>query len=117
MLSLSDRLPFNDRSAAVRLLVLTFLFATVSAAILIAWTYLSRLADGTIHTAGISPLYWEIPNAAMWVLLFPFLYYVVRRNPVHPGISTPSFLAIHCFFALLFAAIHLECNLLISGLL
>jgi hypothetical protein len=101
----------------LRSLLLICSFVTLSASILIAWTYLSRVADGRPPSDGISPLHWEIPNAAIWILLFPFIYYVVRRNALRPNTRIPVFVTTHVFFAFFFAAIHLVINILFSSML
>ena len=107
----------SERKVPLQLLVLICSSAALSASMLIGWTYLSRVADGRPPTDGLSPLYWEIPNAGIWILLFPFIYYIVRRNPLKHGITVFAVVSIQGSFALLFAAIHLVCNNLFSGML
>src|SRR5687768_10964548 len=117
MASFVPKAASSERKVLLRSLLLVCSVATFSATFLITWTYLLRVADGRSPSDGMSPLYWEIPTAGIWILLFPFIYYVVRRNPLRPGIKVFAFVSIHGCFAVLFAAIHLVCNILFSSLL
>ncbi len=106
-----------DRRNSFRSFLLVCSVATASAILLIGWTYVVRIARGRAPTEGLSPVYWELAGAYLWILLFPLIYYVVRRNPLGTSTSTLSLFAIHAGFALLFSAFHMVFNILLSGFL
>ena len=131
-----------DRRTSVRSFLLVCSVATFSAILLIAWTYVVRIARGRAPTDGLSPVYWELSGASLWILLFPLIYYIVCRNPlVHHGVTEAtevnresfflrdlrgsvvrksgikSLVAIHIGFALLFSAFHMVFNILLAGFL
>jgi LytS/YehU family sensor histidine kinase len=115
MISVLSDLRSPKYSISLRTLLLIGSATTLSALLMIAWTFLNRIANGRAPFDGISPFYWEMPNAYLWILLFPFIYFIVRRNPIHRNTHILKLISIHVFFALCFAATHLTINILVSS--
>jgi LytS/YehU family sensor histidine kinase len=107
----------SQRSIRSKSLLFICSFLILSAFILICEIYLRWIAAGRDPILELSPLYWELPVIVIWILLFPFVYYVVKRNSLDGSRPWWHIFATHLFFGLFFSAIHIVLNLLLSGMI